>query len=557
MTTQQFTATINGQTVSNIGSFKAWLNNITFVGHAKLTLPYTESDWGLWSQKDTEVTITAGATNPGVVFHGHTANPIINQQKYITVELNDFGTNFQVALGWTYSAQTVEEVLTTLCSQCGYAIDLSGVSSFVLSKQISRSSTIENPILQPDSSGAPFGDTSSTISGSFECSCPSPSTIYTSGFYITAISNYCPYCQKYHNMIIDSSISQNQYKCTNCGTTYCGIDGDQTSGDLITKIPIIEGPTPGTITGKEPSYSTVNNITYEDEIRTICNNNNLYIYLTQDSTVIVKEFTGIPSADFTITADDVEYQSYKFVDSSNKQISEVYVNYNGGTAVASDPNLTTATNPIVLDHPEMNLQDAQNLANSTLLTQLQGITSEIYINILLNAGISPGGWINIPASPNPTNINLTGQTMYLESMIIDFEARNLQIATLRMKYSPAIAQQITNVPETTTQLTLDQILIEAASFPYSPLCTTYQCVATKRVGESHGISAWLFQMISAIGTRCRIISFDSPYLITSNFECVQIYTNGSWNDVNYAAYNFDPRIIPGDIRSNVQIVMSG
>lgn len=209
---------------------------------------------------------------------------------------------------------------------------------------------------------------------------------------------------------------------------------------------------------------------------------------------------------------------------------------------------------IVLDHPELDRSQAEILASQTLAEQLQSLTSEMYVDVALRTNYSVGSWARLPNFHQPWLKN--GQIMYIDSINMNMNTIDndrIQKATLTLKYTPAIMQRRRDIPPM-PKPTFDQIIREALTLRYSTMCQDYQCVDDKRTGDSQGISDWLYINFNNIGVRSRIISYDSPYLPTSNHYIVQLYRSGKWYDLDYEGYGFDIRLQPSKIKSNVQII---
>lgn len=547
---QQINVSVNGQTEIEEGSLYCDFSSSSFVNHATITLPYRDWKWELWSQEGAEVIIQAGTVNLGTVFHG-TINHPIKEEKYITVELIDFGQNFQKYYPGIYQAERLEDILTEMCAECDYTADLSAVPPSILESIISRSGTIEYGDVSSNSASAQVAETVSTICGEFECTIPACQGEYSNQFYTTCAQNQCTYCGKYNTLTVDNSIHNCQYLCINCKAIYDGITGKQSNMDELAQLTLTYGPEAGSNFSSMPGAAT-GSATYEQEIRAICQNNNLYIYLTQNNKAIFKEFKGTPLPDAIINIGQIEYKSYQFIDSANKQLQPVTVNYNGGSITATDDE-ETSTSPIILNHPEMDQNAANILAQQTLNEELETLVNETYLTILLDSIISVGTWVQVPDVHTP-QLQSTSQVFYIDSMKIAIEAEKAQRAILTLKYSPSLLQNYNVTIPPSTPPTFDQIMREAATFQYSSLCQTYECTDSKRVCDCEGMSNWLYTELSQIGIQVQIISFDSPYLATSNFYCVQQNKGNQWYDLPYSEYSFSGLFIPSGIRTNLRVV---
>jgi hypothetical protein len=551
MATQIVNVYVGEQQENEIGSMTASFSSSSFVGHARLTVPYRDYKWSLWNQQNAEVTIKAGFTDINSVirnvFHGTIKNPI-KEEKTITIELDDYGQNFQRPFCGTYKDKPLGTVVKEICAECDYTAILDGVTPKTLEKLISRSDTIEYGQIQAANNTATIGESVDTICGLFKCSSNDKECQqYIDQFYTTCVKNYCKYCGKYESLVVDETSVTNTYRCTNCGALYCGIDGKQINYDQLAKIEILYGPNSDTNFAKMPSYSATNSFTYEDELRTICKNNNLYIYLTQYNTLVVKEFHGTPVPDVLIPSTAIEFKSYSFLDSANKEIKSVVVNYSTGTLQVNEDDNNPTVDKIILNHPELDQTSALSLGQQTLQAELQNLISETYITTALNPMYSTGSWIAIGT---PSNGNII---LYLDSINITVEANRIYRSVLTARFTPEIAQRLTNIPSSIMP-TFDQLAREASAFKYSPGCNTYGCADSKRMCDSQGMSEWLYISFTGIGNQARIISFDSPYLHTSNFFSLQLMEDGRWTDFDYASYAFDSRFIPSNIRSNLQVI---
>jgi len=177
------------------------------------------------------------------------------------------------------------------------------------------------------------------------------------------------------------------------------------------RLKILYGPVEG-ILGEPLNYTSTPS-TYEDEIKALCQIYNLYPYLTQYKELIIKQYRGTPAPDFEIDLDDVMYKSYKFINSSQKEIKKVIVNYNGGSTMVSEEGYESV-DKIVLDHPELDRSQAEILASQTLAEQLQSLTSEMYVDVALRTNYSVGSWARLPNFHQPWLKN--GQIMYIDSI---------------------------------------------------------------------------------------------------------------------------------------------
>ena len=329
MVTQVLETRINGTKETLLGELTGSFSDKSFVGHAKIVVRYDDIRWGRWNQPNADVVIKAGFEGSYFrnIFNGTISNPM-KEEKVICVELTDYGQNFQRPYCGTYQNQPLGDVITQMCSEVDYTANLSGVSPKTLERIISRSNTIESGLLEPLDPKAVVCETAGTLCGLFKCSNPANKNCvsYSDQFYLTCVDNKCSYCGKSDCLIIDASSDANAYFCTHCGAIYCGIDGYQTNMDKRSKINITFGPSNNTNYAKMPKYSPTNSFSYEKELRTIADNNNLYIYLTQNKQLVVKEFHGTPTPDITIPQHAIEYKTYQFLDTANKKINSVVVN---------------------------------------------------------------------------------------------------------------------------------------------------------------------------------------------------------------------------------------
>ncbi|NMC58737.1 MAG: hypothetical protein GYA51_05020 [Candidatus Methanofastidiosa archaeon] len=548
---QNYEVYIDGCKEDLAGKFNISYSSKSFVGHGKVHFPYKNYLWNLLNTEGLDFLIRGGIDAETNLFRGMIKNAIIDQQKYIIVEVDDYGQNFRRNYDGRYRNETLEKVLTSLGSECDYTTILDDVSPVILDTQVSRANTIEYGELNIPSDIPLTGDIQGTISGNFKSSCPNCHGTYNRTYYITTVLNYCPNCGKYDSLIVNESTEENKYQCTNCKAQYCGIDGYQTNLEKKARLKILYGPVEG-ILGEPLNYTSTPS-TYEDEIKALCQIYNLYPYLTQYKELIIKQYRGTPAPDFEIDLDDVMYKSYKFINSSQKEIKKVIVNYNGGSTMVSEEGYESV-DKIVLDHPELDRSQAEILASQTLAEQLQSLTSEMYVDVALRTNYSVGSWARLPNFHQPWLKN--GQIMYIDSINMNMNTIDndrIQKATLTLKYTPTIMQRRRDIPPM-PKPTFDQIIREALTLRYSTMCQDYQCVDDKRTGDSHGISDWLYINFNNIGVRSRIISYDSPYLPTSNHYIVQLYRSGKWYDLDYKGYGFDIRLQPSKIKSNVQII---
>lgn len=551
MTKQFFIVTFNDELELKAGTFTGSFSGKSFVGHGKLHFPYRDDLWNKSNTEGTEVIVGGGILNKGAIFRGTIKNALIDQQKYIIVELDDYGKNFTRNYDGRYKNKSLEKVLISLGSECDYTTVLDDISPALLDTLISRTNTIEYGELNLPSETPITGDINGTISGLFKSSCLNCQGVYSQFFYITTVLNYCPNCNKYDSLIVNESSVENKYQCTNCKAQFCGIDGFQTNLAKSSRLKILYGPKKGTLEelGDTPSYSLTPS-TYEDEIKVLCQKYGLYPYLNQYNKLIIKQYRGTPIPDKEIDINEVEYKTYKFINSTNQQIKTVVVNYSGGSVTVKEQGYNSI-DKIVLDHPELNKKEAEDLANQTMQEQLKKITSEMYVNVLLNYSYSPGTWVKIPNFTHPWKH--TGPTMYIDTVNVSMEAGKIHKSTLTLKYTPEIMERKIDIPPT-VKPTFDQIIKEALTLQYSMFCRDYECVEAKRTGDALGISDWLYTNFTNIGIRSRIISYDSPYIPKSNHYIIQLFRNGQWYDFNYANYNFDIRLHPSEIKSNLRVV---
>jgi hypothetical protein len=546
---QNYQVIVDGHTEDLAGKFNASFSSKSFVGHGTIYFPYRAYLWNLLGTEGLDILIRGGIDSTTNLLRGLIKHPTIDQQKYICVEIDDYGQNFQRPYNDRYRKKSLKDVLISLGSECDYTTILTDVSPAILDTKVSRANTIEFGELNIPSDIPLTGDIQGTISGEFKSSCPNCQGKYDRFFYITTVQNYCPVCSKYDVLIVNESTEANSYQCTNCKAQFCGIDGYQTNLEKLSRLKIIYGPAEGVL-GDPVGYTTTPS-TYEDEIRVLCQTYNLYPYLTQYKELIIKQYRGTPVPDFELDLNKVIYKSYKFIDSTQTQTKQVVVNYNGGSVTVGEGTDST-DEKIVLDHPELDKSKAEILGEQTLTDQLRSLTSEMYVDVMLGTNFSVGSWIRLPNFYHPDLKN--GQIMYLDSMNMGMEdGGKIQKATLTLKYTPDIMQRSVNIP-TIPQPTFDQVIREALTLRYSTLCQDYACVDTKRTGDSQGISDWLHTNFVNIGVRSRVISYDSPYLGSSNHYIVQLYKNGQWYDLDYAGYGFDIRLQPSDIRTNLRIV---
>ena len=554
MKKQNYEVIVDGSLSSEAGKFSASFSSSSFVGHAKLYYPYRDYLWNKFNTEGIDVLIRAGIGGKTNLFRGMIDHPLIDQQKYIILELNDYGQNFRRSYTGRYKDKSLERVLTELGAECDYTTILDDLSPSTLDTKISRNTSIEYGEFISYDENVITGDINGTISGLFKSSCNNCASIYSDKFYITTIQDYCPNCTKYGSMIVDETTEANKYKCDNCKAEYCGIDGYQTNLDGQAKLKILNGPIEATIDnlGGDTSYSS-STTTYEDEIRSICEAYGLYPYLTQYKELYIKEYRGTPYPDVSIDINDVQYKTRKFINTTSQTIKEVIVNYDNGTIAVSEDGYNSV-GQIVLDRPDLDRSKAEDLAAETLKSQLQNMTSELYLTVIARTDYSAGSWARVPSFSNLGSKYST--VMYIDSMTSAMEEGGAIIKdVLTLKYSPEITERVSDIANSTSiTMTFEQIMEEAAKFTYSTVCNDYSCINSKRRGDSKAMSDWLYTKLTLIGKRVRVISFDSLYLSTSNFYCVQQHKNGTWYDLPYESYNFDGRFIPTDIRTNLRIV---
>ena len=546
---QNYEVRIDGYKEDLAGKWSASLSSKSFVSHGKIYFPYREYLWNLLSTEGLDILIRGGIDINRNLFRGLIKNPVIDEQKYICVEIDDYGQNFRRNYDGRYTDETLKNILISLGSECDYTTILDDISPVLLDTRISRANTIEFGEINIPSDIPLTGDIQGTISGVFKSSCPNCQGKYDRFFYITTVQNYCPVCSKYDVLVVNETTEANNYQCTNCKAQFCGIDGYQTNLEKGAKLKIIYGPAEGVLA--EPVSYTTTPSTYEDEIRSLCQIYNLYPYLTQYKELIIKQYRGTPLADAEIKLNDVMYKSYNFIDQSQKTIKKVIVNYSDGHVTVGEDGFE-GTDTIVLDHPELDRSKAELLGEQTLADQIKNVTSEMYVDVALTTNYSVGSWVRLPNFYHQKLKN--GPIMYIDSINMGMEeSGKIQKATLTLKYTPALMTRHRDIPAM-PKPTFNQIIREALTLRYSTYCQDATCVDMKRTGDSQGISDWLYTEFNKIGIRSRVISYDSPYLRNSNHFIVQLYRDGRWYDLDYEGLGFDVRLRPSKIRENLEIV---
>jgi hypothetical protein len=425
---QQLKVNIGGYTETEPGTFTASFDSRTFVGYGKLTIPYDSDRWNTWNNASEEVTIWGGAVTQKTIFNGTVRYPI-KEEKYITVELVDYGVNFQNLYAGRYIKQTLQDVLASLCTNCGYILDPSAVPPSILEQIITRSESIEYGQTNP--SGGTIGNMPMIICGSFlpDSTNTSLSTYDSDQYYVTCVKDYCPYCDAYNFITVDTTVNSNQYLCNNCTSTYDGITGQQTNFGKSAHLIMEHEPDPKAILAPSSTCSVVNS-TYENEIRSICNNNNLYMYLTQDGYAVLKEHNGTPLQDVVIEPNTIKYKSYQYIKTANQSLRPVTVNYNDGSLTVGQGDNTTER--LVLTHLELDQQMATELAQRTMQAQYNDLILDTYITMIYDPMCIPGRWVKLPDPHDPQNTALS-QVLRIDSVNVHIESKKVQKATLKLQ----------------------------------------------------------------------------------------------------------------------------
>lgn len=541
MKQQNYTIKFNNKENILTGSFIYETDSSNLTGKAKVTLPYTDDNWAL-GEEGIKVEVYAGVGEVDYLFNGTTkrANRVRND---ILVELLDNGNKFKRPFTGTYKNEPFKNVVEEIATQCEHIAVFDKVPEYVLQKEISRSNSAETSVINSPS-GYTIGDTESTVTGAFHPSCDICIDQYLNQYYVTSVKKTCPKC---NSDSIKYDRIGDEFYCDTCGTIYCGVCGYEKVSFPVYRLSIVYGPVLGDTFNLSPTYSS-SGVTCEDELKSICKANNQYVYITPKGELVVRDFNGFPYPDYVISSIDIEEKSLSQLKDLTNKIKGVTVEYGAGTLTMDLKSITDDPNKdrLYFSKKDLDKASAQKFGNNILFQQLTDLQTDIEVVLPLKAGYIPGKWLQIPFFDinYPLNITYCHHTITPSTMNTEIRLR---------LYPDVISQEDLYTNLNVTELTKDTILKTAASFEFSNICSTGDCIRQKKYGNTIAMSQYLYNMLKKIGLRVRIMEYNTG-ILNGTKQYIQIQKNSDWVDLEYE--DFAQGFVPDNQKTNLRVVKS-
>jgi hypothetical protein len=537
---------INGETILPIGEITYSQDLNDFTGYGTIKTPFKQIYWDLVDDANSKVGIVAGSHGSDLLFNGKIkyAQRISND---IVLDVIDNGYLLKTPYRGTYKSKKISQVITDIAKQCDYSTVFEKVSEYVLEQKISRSSQNEIGLIETNTQDVKIGDTASTITGSF-VPCNNCSTKYQKDSYVSSVRDSCPKCLRTYTL----TVADNSFYCDTekggCGTYYCGVCGYEKITNSYKHLTLTYGPIAGEEFIGEPQYSPSGS-TCEDELRHICDVNNLYIYITPDQTCHVREFNGFPYPEFSIPNIYIREKNHKYFKNLAQKIKGIDVQYRDGKLSADLGELTQdpTKERIYLNRTDLIKSTAQQLANNMLLQQIKKIDTDIEIEVPLEYYFIPGKWAQVGFYSMDIPLNI----------VKTFHKITPRLSTTKIQlklYPDTITLDTIKKGINPINLTEQNIGLTASRFDFNYICHDKNCMEQKKMGDSFAMSEWLYDNLQLAGFVPRIVEYDIGSLNNTKFRYIEIRNKRIWEDFNYSKYNIDQRFWPIRIRKNKKVI---
>lgn len=322
----------------------------------------------------------------------------------------------------------------------------------------------------------------------------------------------------------------NQITCTKCGADFCGKCGNELSGPPKAKL---SPCTSGAGTEEEEEKPG----TYEDEIKKMCEYNDLIFYTNQYNECVLIDYKGlmadIETHAFEIKNEYIEYPSFDIDVSQFGYANTVIVKYANGQVKESYEDLVKIFGeiPKIYEEPTLDQSAAKKLALNKLATLLRDFSMEVRLTVLHSGKIEPGSFAKVT---NPITQNM--EIYYVSGVNVSHSPDGTLKSSLTLLYAPK-NPDATSIPEvagpTNIGDTITQIGRDASRFKFVlGSCSTAACMEKKGSGDCWAMSDYLYNRLTSAGIRAKIVQYKTS--MSNNHESVLYYKGGSWIDFPYS-----------------------
>lgn len=293
----------------------------------------------------------------------------------------------------------------------------------------------------------------------------------------------------------------------------------------------VKNTTPEQTTTGEEEQEAETPGTYEDELRKLCEGNDLIFFTDQYNKCYLVDYASLMSDieknAFKIEKWMIEYPTFKLDVSQFGFANTVVVHYANGSVKESYEDLVAVFGEVKKEfkEPKKNKTQAVKLAKSKLATLLRDFSMEVSADILYSGKIIPGSFVNLI---NPVTDNK--ETYYVSGVSVSYDPKSVLKCSLSLLFAPK-NPEVSDIPEIAgTPESLGVIAKKYASVPY------HGKMPDGGLADCYSMSEHIYHDLIKAGIPARIIQYHSSRAPSGTHRTIEYYSNGNWYDFPYTQY---------------------